>query len=170
MLRPHAVKPTPLARTATARRARHRRHVAPKATSAFGVKVLEGPDDDPSVDASEFAGIEIVRPDAQGNVPEDDVGFAGIEIMREESPSEPQLDVAFAGIEICAPLQTPPSWSSQTARSSGWRSCATRCCLPAQSLRAWRLCGKTAHRYVEWRRISLCHMKHLHHSCPWRTA
>lgn len=108
MLRPHAVKPTPLARTATARRARHRRHVAPKATSAFGVKVLEGPDDDPSVDASEFAGIEIVRPDAQGNVPEDDVGFAGIEIMREESPSEPQLDVAFAGIEILrAPADAP---------------------------------------------------------------
>lgn len=109
---------TPHARRASlAHRARHRRRAArfpqrPQATSAFGVKVLEGPDDDPTPpqedehnSQQEYAGIEIVRPDAQGNVPEDDVGFAGIEIVRESTPSEPELDVAFAGIEI---LRAPP--------------------------------------------------------------
>ena len=109
----HTVKPlagAPLRANHTPRRTRHQRHAPPQATSAFGVKVLEGPDDDPRVeqDASEFAGVEIVRPDAEGNVPENDVGFAGIEIMREEPSSEPRLDVAFAGIEILrAPADAP---------------------------------------------------------------
>ncbi len=105
-------KSTQARRASLAHRARQRRRAArslcpPQATSAFGVKVLEGPDDEPSQETTteEYAGIEIVRPDAEGNVPEDDVGFAGIEIVRESTPSEPELDVAFAGIEI---LRAPP--------------------------------------------------------------